>query len=56
MIDDCQIYFLDFHHTKIDENTFRLTPVWAPWYDYENLNMFGESNSDYPILPFGDAF
>lgn len=55
MIDDCQIYFLDFRHTKIDENTFRLTPIFSPWYDYENLNMFGESNSDYPILPFGDA-
>lgn len=54
-IDDSEVYFLDFEHEKIDDNTFRLTPLWAPWFDFQNLNMFGESDTFDSFEPFGDA-
>lgn len=41
-IDDSEIYTIDFEHIKIDDNTFRVVPIFSPWYDYENLDMFGE--------------
>lgn len=40
-IGDSEIYYLDFYHTKIDENTFRLTPLFAPWYQFDRLDMWG---------------
>ena len=40
-INDSEIYYIDFIHTKIDENTFKLTPVWAPWYGYDRYDMWG---------------
>jgi len=40
-INDSEIYYLDFVHTKIDENTFRLTPVFAPCYQFDHLDMWG---------------
>lgn len=41
-INDSEIYYIDFVHTKIDENTFRLTPIFAPWYQFDRLDMWGE--------------
>lgn len=35
-MNDAEIYFVDFEHTKVADGVFRITPLWAPWYDYEN--------------------
>lgn len=40
-INDSEIYFIDFMHKKIDENTLEIWPVFAPWYDFDHLDMFG---------------
>lgn len=40
-INDSEIYYLDFYHSKIDENTFKITPIFAPWYRFDELDMWG---------------
>lgn len=42
-IEDNEIYVIDFEHVQVDDNTFRIVPIFSPWYDYENQDMFGES-------------
>lgn len=54
IIDDSEIYFIDFVHRKLDDNTIEITPIWSPWYDYENVNMWGDALYDDMIAPFGD--
>lgn len=55
MIDDSEIYFVDFAHRKISEDTIEIYPIFAPWFDYQDLNMWGESiYMDELIAPFGD--
>lgn len=39
LINDDEIYYVDFEHTKIDDTTFEIHPVFAPWADYENRDM-----------------
>ena len=41
-MNDCEIFYIDFIHTKIDENTFKVTPVFAPWYRYDEYDMWGK--------------
>lgn len=40
-INDSEIYYVDFEHRKIGEDTFELHPVFAPWRDFWHLDMFG---------------
>lgn len=40
-INDSEIYYIDFEHRKIDENTFEIYPIFSPWKDYDRCDMWG---------------
>lgn len=41
-INDDEIYYIDFEHMKIDENTVKIYPVFSPWKKFWDKNMWGE--------------
>ena len=41
-LDDSEIYFIDFEHRKIDDNTFKLFPVFTPWKNFWECDCLGE--------------
>lgn len=37
-----EIFYVDFEHEKVDDQNFIIHPIFAPWYEYDRLNMMGD--------------